>query len=305
MFLKKSCLALAIIPVIFSCALPGSVSTNTLATKADAIKYFECALNNPGLTEDQKTNIRTAVIAQINLVPDATWAQAKAGFEGFAKTFTCNDGANPAASPAASGPGISSPLPSGAAQASGTIIVNNKEEYKALLQCAYDNMKAQNSKDPSVVLLGIELLSQLNASRFLDDATFVQQKAGLNATALKFKPYCTNPGAAPSPSAGPLTPVKVVSGVTEYSCDAEKTLKSASGPSINITFVNNSSGSVKIYWLDQSGTRRSYNANLAKGAKHPQQTFVTHPWLITDASDKCLKIFVPTDASANGANIGI
>jgi hypothetical protein len=300
---KKSYLLAAIIPLMLSCTAPGTNSSDpatALATKADAVKYFECALNNPGLTDAQKTTIRNTVIAQINLIPDIAWAQAKAGFEAYLKTYGCGTTTTPTSSPSVpSGTATAQPGNSGS-----TLTINSKEEYSKMLQCEVDGLKAKSAADPkntAIVLDGIQLGAEFNAARFLDDATFVQQKARLVAVAEKYKAYCN----ANAPVSTPATGTTKVAGITENSCDLEKTLKSASGPSINITFTNNSSGKVKIYWLDQSGTRRSYNAGLAVGAKHPQQTFVTHPWVITDANDKCLKIFVPSDASADGANINI
>lgn len=99
MSLKKTLLTLTILPFMFSCSinLPGgilggnngSVTGSALATKAEALKYFDCALNNPALNETQKTTIKTIVLSQINLIPDSAWEAAKVGFEQFAKSFPC------------------------------------------------------------------------------------------------------------------------------------------------------------------------------------------------------------------------
>jgi hypothetical protein len=77
-----------------------------------------------------------------------------------------------------------------------------------------------------------------------------------------------------------------------YGCDAEKILKSKSGKSINIKFINNMTKPVKIYWINSTGKRIVYNANLSIGSTHPQQTYVTHPWVIADSKDNCLGVYL-------------
>jgi hypothetical protein len=49
---------------------------------------------------------------------------------------------------------------------------------------------------------------------------------------------------------------------------------------------------VRLYWLDYSGKRKLY-ATIKQGAQYTQQTFDSHPWVVTDADDKCLAVLVP------------
>ncbi|MBE9099702.1 VHL beta domain-containing protein [Vacuolonema iberomarrocanum] len=59
-----------------------------------------------------------------------------------------------------------------------------------------------------------------------------------------------------------------------------------------ITFVNRANDVRKIYWLDYSGQRQLYK-QLAPRQRYQLQTFLTHPWLITDEQDQGLDIYYP------------
>jgi hypothetical protein len=73
----------------------------------------------------------------------------------------------------------------------------------------------------------------------------------------------------------------------------EKGLKSHDGDvETVITFVNKSGKSVKVYWLDYEGERKEY-ATVTDGDKYEQQTFLTHPWLITDEKDNAWYVYFP------------
>ncbi len=61
-----------------------------------------------------------------------------------------------------------------------------------------------------------------------------------------------------------------------------------------IRFVNELSYPVKVYWLDYQG-KRAYYAEVEPHATFTQQTFLTHPWLVTDGNEKPLAIFLPTE----------
>jgi von Hippel-Lindau disease tumor supressor len=52
--------------------------------------------------------------------------------------------------------------------------------------------------------------------------------------------------------------------------------------STQITFANNSAQTVKLYWLNFEGKRVFYSA-LETGESLEQQTYLTHPWVVTDA----------------------
>ena len=60
----------------------------------------------------------------------------------------------------------------------------------------------------------------------------------------------------------------------------------------SIRFENKSGKIVKIYWLDYSGNRKLYKV-LENDQNHIQQTYVTHPWLITGDDDRAMQIYFP------------
>jgi hypothetical protein len=84
----------------------------------------------------------------------------------------------------------------------------------------------------------------------------------------------------------------VLSGMREVSCSQEGTLKSPSiNASASISVTNSTAGQVRFYWLDFSGKRVEY-ARINAGASYTQGSFASHPWLIADAFDTCIGIFV-------------
>lgn len=54
-----------------------------------------------------------------------------------------------------------------------------------------------------------------------------------------------------------------------------------------IRFVNATSGTVGIYWLNYTGERVLYK-QLAAGASYDQPTWNTHPWVALDGSGTCI-----------------
>ncbi|HNL80779.1 MAG TPA: hypothetical protein PKL69_10635, partial [Agitococcus sp.] len=92
-------------------------------------------------------------------------------------------------------------------------------------------------------------------------------------------------------------PIRTVDGVEEYACSGEGRIKSSTGSSIYMDFVNQRGSNMNIYWLDYNTGRVSYKQNLANGQTHNQQTYVTHPWLITNNTGTCIGIYRPVTAS--------
>lgn len=79
------------------------------------------------------------------------------------------------------------------------------------------------------------------------------------------------------------------------SCEAEDKLRSLSSDvSTNIRLINLKNFRVKAYWIDFRGIRQHY-FDLEPNEVRDQQTFVSHPWLVTEAGDNqpCIKIFLP------------
>ncbi|CCV11265.1 exported hypothetical protein [Mesorhizobium sp. STM 4661] len=88
-------------------------------------------------------------------------------------------------------------------------------------------------------------------------------------------------GNAPSFSASPV------------SCSEEGSLRSTSYKrKVVVEFRNRSSMSISLYWLDYSGARKSYGT-VGPSQSFEVDTFVTHPWLITDENGNCLEIVLP------------
>lgn len=82
------------------------------------------------------------------------------------------------------------------------------------------------------------------------------------------------------------------------SCRDERNLRSVQGNvHTSMKFLNNSNQEVRTYWLDYSGRRVFYKTIPAHG-QYTQPTFQTHPWVVTDARDNCINIFVSNQPSA-------
>jgi len=82
------------------------------------------------------------------------------------------------------------------------------------------------------------------------------------------------------------------------SCHDERNLRSVQGNvHTSMKFLNNSNQEVRTYWLDYSGRRVFYKAIPPYG-QYTQPTFQTHPWMVTDARDNCMNIFVSNQPSA-------
>jgi hypothetical protein len=61
----------------------------------------------------------------------------------------------------------------------------------------------------------------------------------------------------------------------------------------SLTFTNNSDEAKQIYWLSQTGSRVLYvTINVNQSASF--QTYMEHPWVVTDAIGKCQAIYMPT-----------
>ena len=60
-----------------------------------------------------------------------------------------------------------------------------------------------------------------------------------------------------------------------------------------VTFDNQSSKAVKVYWINFTGDRVFYKT-LSPRQKYTQRTFLTHPWVVTDMEGNGLKFHLPT-----------
>jgi hypothetical protein len=74
----------------------------------------------------------------------------------------------------------------------------------------------------------------------------------------------------------------------------ESDLASGAGVSTAILFNNVSDETVRVYWIDGFGNRNLY-WTLAPGESYVQQTFLTHPWVITNLDNEGLAIYQPVE----------
>jgi hypothetical protein len=94
---------------------------------------------------------------------------------------------------------------------------------------------------------------------------------------------------APSAAAPPRMPP----GTAGAHCPEEGRLRSTEGKtSTHVNFANQTGHAIRTYWLNYEGHRQFY-AEIQPGTAYRQQTYLTHPWVVTDGSDNCLKIIMP------------
>ena len=106
-------------------------------------------------------------------------------------------------------------------------------------------------------------------------------------------------GDDPNPNASTAQPTAAaptadsVPTLKDRGCDAEESLRSYdSTEETEITFENRTAGVVRIYWLDYRGRRDRYGS-LQPQEEVRQSTYPTHPWVVTDAAEDCLSIYLP------------
>jgi hypothetical protein len=82
-------------------------------------------------------------------------------------------------------------------------------------------------------------------------------------------------------------------------CNQERVLRSRrfDRPTL-IRFINEQREEVHIYWLNYDGNRQGLGPNdtpivVEAMTEKLQQTFVTHPFVVTDRNDRCIGIFEP------------
>src|SRR5690349_771094 len=78
-------------------------------------------------------------------------------------------------------------------------------------------------------------------------------------------------------------------GLAATSCSSEAQLRSISGTTKTaITFQNRRSASnIQIFWLNYSGQRVLF-ATIVPKQNFTVSTFLTHPWVVTDAQGNCI-----------------
>ena len=77
---------------------------------------------------------------------------------------------------------------------------------------------------------------------------------------------------------------------TDSGCAQEGHIKSPSSfDAATVTFDNQTAGDLKVYWIDFNGVRKFYST-LKAHSKYDQATWIGHVWVVTGASDQCLKL---------------
>ncbi|MEU7570391.1 hypothetical protein [Micromonospora sp. NPDC049240] len=99
---------------------------------------------------------------------------------------------------------------------------------------------------------------------------------------------------APKPSASRTKPpVSRPGELTPLPASRESTLRSSGGgPETSVDFVNARTAPVVVNWLNYDGRRQRY-AVLQAGQSYRQQTYVGHPWVVTDEQGRGLACFEP------------
>ncbi|GIW23001.1 MAG: hypothetical protein KatS3mg068_2008 [Candidatus Sericytochromatia bacterium] len=182
-------------------------------------------------------------------------------------------------------------------------VLNDKEAFIKFLRCALDNSKSENDK------LAINGLIQ--AINLIPDIAWANAKGAYTSYYTIFQKYCnSNSSNSSSNNNNNNTSVKEVDlvdnvseGIKKLSCSEEGKIKSSTGKSINLEFVNNTDKRLGIYWLNSNGVRIPYNKSFNSKVVYKQPTYVTHPWLIADENGNCIQIYLPENESANKIEI--
>ena len=84
----------------------------------------------------------------------------------------------------------------------------------------------------------------------------------------------------------------------DIGCAGESGLRSIEDTtSTEVIFFNQSPTTIRTYWLDHQGNRQ-FKSEIRPGDSFVQQTYVTHPWVVTSAAKACMAIFQPEASAA-------
>ena len=106
-------------------------------------------------------------------------------------------------------------------------------------------------------------------------------------------PSTAAPASAAPTTAAPAQPLQFsFTGASQYPCSGKGTIYSAvGGLAVLFSFVNNSSETLQIIWLNNNGNRETYDT-LPPGDTYNVNTSIDQAWMIADASTSCQGIFV-------------
>ena len=78
----------------------------------------------------------------------------------------------------------------------------------------------------------------------------------------------------------------------DSACGSESSSKSTSGTTTaNLTIINNTGEGLQSFWLDYDGKRVLYK-QVAPFTSYVQPTWVTHPWIVTNAQGACYRFVI-------------
>lgn len=84
--------------------------------------------------------------------------------------------------------------------------------------------------------------------------------------------------------------------LTALPVTTEPTLRSGgNGTATQVAFVNDTRQVVTVSWLDQDGSRVTYQT-LRPGETYTQPTYVGHPWVVAAVDGQALAVFQPAPA---------
>ena len=85
----------------------------------------------------------------------------------------------------------------------------------------------------------------------------------------------------------------------DVGCGGEYRLRSLEDTKpAEVIFFNQSTRTIRTYWLDHEG-RREFKSEIPPGDSFVQQTYVTHPWVVTSSKTKdCVGIYQPESSSS-------
>jgi serine/threonine protein kinase len=99
------------------------------------------------------------------------------------------------------------------------------------------------------------------------------------------------PAQSTAPAKSTPTYLFDVKGASWYSCSDEGSIHSVPSTAGQLfTFVNNSSATLQIIWLNFGGGRQLYDV-LSPGQSYNVDTYVGHDWVIANSTGGCLGIF--------------
>jgi len=116
---------------------------------------------------------------------------------------------------------------------------------------------------------------------------------GLTLTGCAKQPASNGPGAA---QAAPVNASMFANGAV-LPCSDEPYLNSLESlQPIKMVFQNLQGSTANFYWLDYQGHRKLFRT-VEAGRSFSIMTFITHPWVVTDAADHCSEIVMPGPAT--------